>query len=278
MSQELNTGVYGIYYKDKLVYVGSASKSFKERWRTHKIGLLKNKHHSVYLQRIYNKYGDILQFKILEICKPNDCIALEQVYLDSYFHEGLGNGSPTAGSMLGYKHTTEARTRMSERKKGNLNNRYGVKLSDDVKKKISKSNTGKSLNDETRKKLSIINTGKLATNEAKANMSNAQKQNWKKPERKNDASIRFSGKGNPFYGKTHDSATREIMKNKKLEKSELPYTTKVKNTNKWCAQYNDKSNQIKICKNFNTRLEAFLYVYSTLAILNNQFCEVINNG
>lgn len=277
MSQELNTGVYGIYYQDKLIYVGSAAQSFKERWRIHKLGLSKNKHHSAYIQRIYNKHGiDVLIFKTLEICEPQDCIKLEQVYLDSYFHEGLANGSPSAGSMLGYKHTDAARLNMSKAKQGILNNRYGIRLSDDVKEKIGKSNTGKQRTEELRKKLSVINTGKLASNEAKVNMSQAQKRIWSRPNQKEAARIRFSGEKNPFYGKFHNLSTKEAIKNKKLEKSKLPYTTKSRN--KWRAQYHDKVNQIKIYKNCDTQLEAFLYVYSKLAILNKEYCEVAANG
>lgn len=114
MSQELNTGVYGIYYKDKLIYVGSTITSFDHRWKMHNRELNKNYHHCSRMQNVFNKYGNGFVFKILEIAYPENCIKLEQIYLDSYLHEGLWNTSPTAASVQGIKHTKEQKIARSK--------------------------------------------------------------------------------------------------------------------------------------------------------------------
>lgn len=47
------------------VYVGS-SKQVKKRWRAHKNSLKYGNHHNVYLQRSWDKYGDVFKYFILE--------------------------------------------------------------------------------------------------------------------------------------------------------------------------------------------------------------------
>ena len=65
-------------------YVGSTN-NFKRRLTRHRGELRKDKHHSIYLQRAYNKYGeDKFIIYILERCQPikDTLIYLEQKYLD----------------------------------------------------------------------------------------------------------------------------------------------------------------------------------------------------
>lgn len=65
-------------------YIGSTN-NFKRRFNKHRSELRKNIHHSIHLQRAYNKYGeDKFIFVILEICEPvhDTLLMLEQKYLD----------------------------------------------------------------------------------------------------------------------------------------------------------------------------------------------------
>lgn len=65
-------------------YIGSTN-NFKRRLTRHRTELRKNKHHSLYLQRAYNKYGeDKFVIIILEKCEPikDTLLFLEQKYLD----------------------------------------------------------------------------------------------------------------------------------------------------------------------------------------------------
>lgn len=65
-------------------YIGSTN-NFKRRFNKHRSELRKNIHHSIHLQRAYNKYGeDKFIFVILGICEPvhDTLLMLEQKYLD----------------------------------------------------------------------------------------------------------------------------------------------------------------------------------------------------
>src|SRR5689334_15389338 len=106
-------------------YIGSAV-SCGRRWNIHKCHLLKNKHHSKYLQNTFNKYGlNNFTFEIIELVEDfaNDKAILkecllrrEQYYIDSLKPEY--NIAPTAGSNLGYKFSEESRNKISSIVKG----------------------------------------------------------------------------------------------------------------------------------------------------------------
>jgi group I intron endonuclease len=63
-----------------------SSSGFWSRWRLHLSHLRKGDHHSIHLQRAYNKYGeDNMKFDILEFCNNSICIkAREQYWMDKY--------------------------------------------------------------------------------------------------------------------------------------------------------------------------------------------------
>lgn len=77
-------GVYKIVNtKNKKIYIGSTTDSFKRRLRTHINKLRINKHPNSHLQSSWNKYGeDVFEFQILECLENNDSIFdLEQKYI-----------------------------------------------------------------------------------------------------------------------------------------------------------------------------------------------------
>lgn len=94
-------GIYKIssLIKPNRIYIGSAL-NIKRRWNKHKSDLKNNKHHSIKLQRHYNKYGiDDLIFEIIEECVIDCLIDWEQHYIDkthTYF-----NTCKIAGSSKG---------------------------------------------------------------------------------------------------------------------------------------------------------------------------------
>lgn len=95
------TGIYAIVNKiNGKQYIGSAAKSFKQRWRDHIKTLRGNRHSSPILQAAYNKYGEeSIEFKVLEVCDREKCIEREQLYLDTLSPEY--NICKTAGNTLG---------------------------------------------------------------------------------------------------------------------------------------------------------------------------------
>ena len=72
------------------VYIGSTN-NIKNRFWRHQRQLHLNKHHSIKLQRSYNKYGiDNFKFETIEECSKEDLIQREQYYIDLYdsYNEG----------------------------------------------------------------------------------------------------------------------------------------------------------------------------------------------
>ena len=82
-------GIYKITtLNNNKIYIGSSSISIKNRIYSHKSLLRRNKHHSLYLQNVYNKYGEeILEFSIVEDLSNKTkeyIIEREQYWLDTY--------------------------------------------------------------------------------------------------------------------------------------------------------------------------------------------------
>jgi group I intron endonuclease len=165
------SGIYKIQSKVKpdRIYIGSGC-DIRQRWRHHLSDLRHNDHHTIKLQRHFNKYGEAdLVFIIIEPCFKEFLIIREQFYFDQlnpYF-----NSSPTAGNCLGVKHTDETRKRMShypsvetrikisEGAKGNKN-WLGKHRSKDTKLKLRLANLGKIQSIEIRLKRSLSMKGK----------------------------------------------------------------------------------------------------------------------
>lgn len=86
--REKISGIYQI--KNKLnnkTYIGSSSNIYK-RWVTHKRQLKNNCHHSIYLQRSFNKNTlDDYEFLILERCEKSALFERESYWIDSIHPE-----------------------------------------------------------------------------------------------------------------------------------------------------------------------------------------------
>jgi len=100
------------------IYIGS-SIDIRSRWKEHKRELKKNKHHSSYLQRSWNKYGkNNFKFSIIEECDKEETLNREQYYLDTLKPYDKKNGYNTAinssAPMTGRKHSKETLIKLSE--------------------------------------------------------------------------------------------------------------------------------------------------------------------
>jgi hypothetical protein len=83
---EINLNCCGVYKITNIIngkyYIGS-SYNIKNRIRKHFELLKRNSHHSIYFQHAYNKYGkESFNISILEVCKKEDILIIEQKYLD----------------------------------------------------------------------------------------------------------------------------------------------------------------------------------------------------
>jgi len=130
-------GIYqiGSKIKPKRLYIGG-SLHIKKRWRQHLVLLRKNKHHSIKLQRHYNKYGESdLIFSLLLTCECDELQEKEQFFLDSF--------KPW------FNIQDKARVIVDRKPMG-----------DRIKEKLRNANLGKKVSLETRQKISLALSGK----------------------------------------------------------------------------------------------------------------------
>jgi group I intron endonuclease len=102
------------------VYIGSSIHGLTKRKRCHITNLKKNKHHSIKLQRAWNKYGeDSFIFEIVETCSNENILLQEQYYIDKYNSYSSGyNATPVAGNCLGREVKKETRLKIANSLKG----------------------------------------------------------------------------------------------------------------------------------------------------------------
>lgn len=175
----MQSGIYKILnWVNGKAYVGSAT-YLRKRLSDHKCSLQKDKHDNPYLQRAWNKYGEInFQFLILEYCSVDKLIEREQFYFDTLKPEY--NIAKIAGNTSGVRWTEEQRVKY-------LSKRIGTKRTQEEKDKISlgmigkKNRLGTKANNETKALQSIKHTGITHSQEIRKKIS----ENCKgKPKRK----------------------------------------------------------------------------------------------
>ena len=158
----------GIYIIKNVVnnkhYIGSSNNIY-DRWRRHKRALLTNSHHSVALQRAWNKYGkNNFTLSIIEECTEEDLLKREQFFFDLF--KPHYNTCKVAGRTSGYKHSEESKSKMSKAKR-NMSEQTKEKLRQirfnqiEEQKKIN----GKSISDEVSRKISEKSKGRKQSKE-----------------------------------------------------------------------------------------------------------------
>lgn len=181
MPDDMNlTGVYCIRNTiSGKRYVGSAARSFRERSRKHRNDLKSGVHHSVPLQRSWDKHGeDAFRFEVVEICDPRFCVSVEQVMIDHYRSANTAFGynvSPVAGSQLGVKFSDRARKNMASAKRVSRKAKFQIAA-------MAELNRGKIRSPETRSKISAANKGKRRSVECRERMSLQRRGKKRSPE------------------------------------------------------------------------------------------------
>jgi group I intron endonuclease len=123
----VNQGIYEILNTDSGVrYIGS-SVNIKQRFAEHLKMLKADKHHSIYLQRAWNKYGEqAFKFKIVAILEKSELRATEQRFLNVEHKGDTYNISKHPDApMRGLKHKPETIQKMHLSRLGNKS-RTGV--------------------------------------------------------------------------------------------------------------------------------------------------------
>ena len=154
------SGIYEILHLESgKRYIGSAN-NFHDRFRKHKSSLRNGSHHSVKLQRSWNKYGEsAFKFNPLLLCEPVNLLMYEQILIDFYDSYECGfNSTIKASSRLGVKSSLETRMKISIA-------RTGLKLSESHKENIGKGSIGKKHSASSIQKMSDAHKGKKKSDE-----------------------------------------------------------------------------------------------------------------
>lgn len=131
-------------------YIGS-SVNIPGRWRAHRRALRDGRHHSIKLQRAWNKYSEsAFSFDVLMYCEPCDLLRQEQFFFDMCDPSCNGyNILPRAGSRFGAKHREEVKNAMR-----------GRKVSEATKARISETMKGMPKSPETRARMRAAQSGR----------------------------------------------------------------------------------------------------------------------
>lgn len=174
------SGVYAIVCSaNGKQYIGSAV-NIKRRWRWHRTALRGNRHHSILLQRAWNKYGEhSFEFTVLEYCAPDVVVSREQQWLDSRtpYDPTLGYNiaahadAPTRGRRLSAEHRAKIGVKSTGRHR-----------TDADKAKISAAHKGRRHTPESRANMSAAHKGKTLPAEQRAKIGDASRRNWENPE------------------------------------------------------------------------------------------------
>lgn len=164
MSGVIETGVYCILNTlNGKRYIGSAASGFSHRWAVHRNHLRHGKHHSLHLQRAWDRDGEAaFEFAILERCPPADCIRREQFFITQFQTADPKTGyniAPLAGSTLGTKLSEGQKTKL---RAALANPITRERMSNSAKKRIA--------SEETRKKMGLAHHGHSVSEATKEKM------------------------------------------------------------------------------------------------------------
>lgn len=147
----MNSGIYKITNTvNGKYYIGSAV-SINRRWNVHRSQLRSGKHHSIVLQRAWDKYGEsAFKFSVVEYVDRDRLLETEQKYIDAL--------NP-CDSSVGYNISKMASAVCL---KGADNPNYGKPMSDAQKEKLRQALLGHEVSKETRAAISKSCKGLLA--------------------------------------------------------------------------------------------------------------------
>jgi len=165
-----NTGIYEIVnIKNGKKYIGSAI-NIRLRWNTHKCHLRKGKHPNIILQSTWDKHGEGgFVFNIVQLCSDQELLEYEQEIINDHISKGykLYNIREIAKSNLGFRHSDEAKSKMSASRIGEKNPNYGKRRTKEFNDKMSLAlkgrkapNKGIKMSDEQKEKLRASKLGK----------------------------------------------------------------------------------------------------------------------
>lgn len=197
-------GIYEI--RNKLTgksYIGS-SKQIEKRWEQHLQALEKGIHHSVLLQRAWNKYGkDCFEFTIKEECDEEQLLKREQHYLDKKPHYNVGAQASGGDNLSNHPSREEIIKRRVQTSVNKMNT-----LSEEDRKRIY--GKVKEANSNWRGGKTFCKCGTRINSTARSCIKCTDR----------------SGENNPFFGKKHSEETKKLLKEYASSRTTKPLNTK----------------------------------------------------
>lgn len=193
--------IMGIYYirnvTTEQMYIGS-SVYIDRRIKRHFLALVKGDHHSVYLQRAWDKYGPAsFDYGIAEVVEDRGLLqSREQEWIDIF---GVYNVSKFADRPQPPEMTEDVRRRISEALKGRIGTMTGKTHTDDVIAKMRTQRKGVK-RPHTGAAISAGKTGSRLTDATKDKLRSAARDRWADPSKRksfldNFQSLKMKGVG-----------------------------------------------------------------------------------
>lgn len=197
-------GIYEI--KNKVtgkIYIGS-SKQIEKRWEQHLQALEKGEHHSILLQRAWNKYGkECFEFTIKEECREEELLLKEQKHLDLKPEYNVGAQASGGDNLTNHPH----RENILERRSKTLADKF-KKLSEEERKSIY--GKEKDSNGNWKGGKTFCKCGTRINSTASSCIKCLDR----------------SGEKNPFYNKKHTEQTKQVLREHAVNREKKPSNTK----------------------------------------------------
>lgn len=234
------------------VYIGQ-TQNFQKREREHLNDLKRNQHHSILLQRAFNKYGErAFKCSIIEECTKANVDEREKYWINYYdstnkykgFNlEGGGNAKKIIAPITRQKHRENARR-----------NYYAIHYkclnSPEAREKKSKKFSGKNnpcFGKTPREWMDEAVYKKWVEDKSRRLKLNNPMKNGHTEESKQKISIAMKGEKNPFYGKHHTNEVKQYLSEIRTG-AKNPNAVKVKclNNNKVYSTITQAAKELKV--------------------------------
>jgi group I intron endonuclease len=232
----MTSGIYQIKnIINNHIYIGS-SKDVSKRIIVHRSSLNRNKHHSQYLQRAWNMYGeDKFEFLIIEECSQDSLISREQHYLDTFHPEyniSKNSTSCSHDSSVVEKIKKSLRDRFTKEERISRAKHANSFVKPESRKinierlllpeNVKKARIGVKKFQSTPECKQILSESHMHyTDEIKKKLSDAQKLLWKNSEYRAKASKARQGKGRAVHSKEDVIEIRKLHFEDKLTAKEI---------------------------------------------------------
>lgn len=135
---DMKSAIYLISWTNNHHFYIGQTQNFQTRKNRHLSSLIRNKHHNLRVQRVFNKYGEP-QFHIVEECEIEELDQREQFYLDLLFSDPncLNVSKYAEAPNRGLKHSEKTKKKISNAAKGEKSCWFGKKHTEETRKKMS---------------------------------------------------------------------------------------------------------------------------------------------